>query len=74
MAALEAEVARLRQQVTARQPQSKVPWCERCCGAFKDDLMYEEAVRLGEEYRKSQPTPLDDEVPCKRDYICKTYV
>ena len=39
------------------------PWWERRFGAFTDDPLYEEAMRFGAEYRKSQPTPADDDVP-----------
>jgi hypothetical protein len=61
LAALEAEVVLLkRQRSTSAEPQ--VPWWEQRWGAFKDDPMYDEAMRLGAEYRKSQPTPTDDDV------------
>ena len=61
MAALEAEVALLKRQRTLTT--ERKPWWEQRWGAFKDDPMYEEAMRLGAEYRKSQPTPADDDVP-----------
>ncbi len=61
LAALEVEVLLLkRQRTTSTQPQA--PWWEQRWGAFKDDSMYDEATRLGAEYRKSQPTPADDDV------------
>jgi hypothetical protein len=63
LAALEAEVAQLKQRLEPEPPQTAVPWWERRFGAFKDDAMYEEAARLGAEYRKSQPTPADEDVP-----------
>jgi hypothetical protein len=60
--ALEAEVARLkRAPQTQQQEASKKPWWERRFGAFKDDTMYDEAMRLGAEYRRSQPTPADED-------------
>ena len=59
---LEAEVACLKQEKPTDTAAQK-PWWERRFGAFKDDPMYEEAMRLGREYRKSQPTPADDDVP-----------
>ena len=31
-------------------------WWERHVGAFKNSPAFEDAMRLGEEYRKSQPT------------------
>ena len=61
VAALEAEVARLKQGRLG-VPENALPWWERRFGAFKDDPMYDEAMRLGAEYRKSQPLPADDDV------------
>jgi hypothetical protein len=61
VAALEAEVKRLKQERTATA-EAKKPWWEERWGAFKDDPAYEEAMRLGAEYRRSQPTPADDDV------------
>jgi len=62
VAALEAEVAQLKQQLKAERDESKVPWWERRFGAFKNDSLYDEAMRLGAEYRRSQPTPADDDM------------
>jgi hypothetical protein len=52
VAVLEAEVARLREGLdhTAATP---TPWWEQIRGTFKDDPVYEEAMRLGREYRES---------------------
>ena len=61
LAALEAEVTLLKRQHSTPTEQ-KIPWWEQRWGAFKDDPMYDEAMRLGAEYRKSQPTPADDDV------------
>jgi hypothetical protein len=60
VAALEAEIAQLKQERSSTAAVS-VPWWERRFGAFKDDPIYDEAMRLGAEYRKSQPTPADDD-------------
>ncbi len=63
VAALEAEVQRLKNERDKASDQD-MPWWERRFGAFKDDPMYEEAMRLGTEYRRSQPAPADgDDVP-----------
>ncbi len=62
LATLEKEVALLKNE-RSRTPKSAKPWWEQRWGAFKDDDMYDEAMRLGAEYRKSQPTPADDDVP-----------
>jgi hypothetical protein len=61
VAALEAEMARLKQERTSAEGAS-IPWWERRFGAFKDDPAYDEAMRLGAEYRRSQPTPADDDL------------
>ena len=63
VAALEAEVERLRTDVAARSAGDGAAWWKRMFGAFKDDPMFEEAMRLGAEYRRAQPTPADDDVP-----------
>lgn len=63
MAALEAEVNQLKQQLTTKEPQRHVSWWEQRFGAFQNDPLYDEAMRLGEEYRKSQPTAADNDVP-----------
>ena len=61
VAVLEAEVAQLKRE---RQSATKMllPWWERRFGAFKDDPIYDAAMRLGAEYRTSQPTPEDANV------------
>ncbi len=59
VAALEIEVARLKQERT-QAAEAAAPWWEQRFGAFKDDPAYDEAMRLGAEYRRSQPTPADD--------------
>ena len=60
---LEQRVSELERKVdrllSGRQ-EDKCPWWERHLGAFKDDPDFEEAMRLGEEYRKSQPNPADN--------------
>ena len=61
VAALEAEMARLKQQL---QPEPKKPWWQERIGAFANDPMYDEAMRLGREYRESlrpTETPENDE-------------
>jgi hypothetical protein len=49
------KVARLACERTAEDK----PWWESWFGAFKDDPTFDEAVRLGSEYRKSQPNAAD---------------
>jgi hypothetical protein len=54
LARLEAEVERLKQERSVAAP-AKKPWWEEIRGLFKDDPAYVEAMRLGREWRQSQP-------------------
>ncbi|HEV3255817.1 MAG TPA: hypothetical protein VG013_02950 [Gemmataceae bacterium] len=57
VAALEAEVARLRAKVEGAADAS-VPWWDKIAGTFAGDAIYEEAMRLGREWRESfRPKP-----------------
>ncbi len=52
VAALEAEVAQLKQKLECvTNPAS--PWWREIYGTFADDPLHEEAMRLGREYRES---------------------
>jgi len=51
VAALEAEVIKLKSQMEAMQTSQL--WWERIAGTFRHDPMYEEAMRLGRQYRQS---------------------
>ena len=62
VAILEAEVARMRNDDIERRTTECMPWWEKRFGAFKDDSGYNEIVRLGAEYRKSQPVATDDDL------------
>ena len=54
VSALEAQVAHL---LADKKPaDAKVPWWQQQYGAFQDDEIYDDAMRLGAEYRRSQPT------------------
>lgn len=50
--ALEAEVARLKERVEKAVP-SRGDWLDEIFGVFDNDPIYEEAMRLGREYRES---------------------
>lgn len=50
--ALEAEVSQLKQKVEAVTKQAS-PWWQDIYGTFANDPLYEEAMRLGREYRES---------------------
>jgi hypothetical protein len=57
VAALEAEIPRLR-AIVEGQTSPKQPGWKKIVGIFEDDPMFEEAMRLGREYREStRPKP-----------------
>jgi len=57
VAALEAEVARIKATLENTGKYSD-PWFEKVWGSFANDPAYEEAMRLGREYRESlRPKP-----------------
>lgn len=49
VAALEAEVALLKKQ----RAEPEEPWWKAWIGAFRDDPHFEEAMKLGQEWRNS---------------------
>ncbi|MDZ7963837.1 MAG: hypothetical protein RM368_02510 [Nostoc sp. DedSLP03] len=51
VANLEAEVALLKNKVESNS--SSIPWWEQIAGTFADNSAYDEAMRLGREYRDS---------------------
>lgn len=55
---LEAQIAHLLERKQAAK--TALPWWQMRYGAFQDDEMYDEAMRLGEEYRRSQPTAAEE--------------
>ena len=52
VAALEAEMARVKEQLEKAVP-SQGDWLDEIYGAFAGDPHFEEAMRLGREYRES---------------------
>ena len=52
VAALEVKVDQLLRTLKTPPPNGK-PWWEHVVGAFADDPDFEEAMRLGREYRES---------------------
>ncbi len=58
---LESEVMELR-EIVSKQPAKPHPkaWLNTV-GLFKGDPEFQEIVRLGREYRESQPYPFPDE-------------
>jgi hypothetical protein len=53
---LEAELARLKSKVEGTD--AAKPWWERIAGTFQDDPVYEKAMQLGRQYRRSQKAGL----------------
>jgi len=53
VAALETKLERLEQRQGSDGVQDDKPWWERIRGTFQDDPAYDEAMRLGREYRES---------------------
>ena len=51
--ALEVEVAFLKSQLNFATPTAK-PWWEKITGKFANNPAYDEAMKLGQDYRKSQ--------------------
>jgi hypothetical protein len=62
VAVLEADVARLKEQLTAEQGRNVPPWWERIYGAFANSPEYEAAMRLGRAYRESLRPQADEPV------------
>lgn len=56
---LEQEVAGLKATLGLSKPAEK-DW-ESTVGMFQNDSLFEEAMKLGREYRESQPMPADRE-------------
>ncbi len=58
VAALEAEVQRLKVIVESAPQADNRPWWDKIAGTFANDPAFEEAMRLGREYRESlRPKP-----------------
>lgn len=60
VSALESEVDSLKRELQEIKRAEK-PWWEKIAGRFADDPTYEEAMRLGREYREAQREDFDDE-------------
>jgi hypothetical protein len=52
VAALEAELARVKEQLEKPAP-AQGDWLDEIYGVFADDPIHEKAMRLGREYRES---------------------
>lgn len=54
LAALETKVERLVEKSSPEATTAEKPWWEQIRGQFKDDPLYDEAMRLGREWRESE--------------------
>lgn len=52
VATLETELAQMKQMLSGSL-QKKAPWWLKVAGSFEDDPNFDEAVRLGQEWRKT---------------------
>ena len=52
MKALEEEVAQIKARLE-RRGKTSVDWLDKIWGSFANDPIYDEAMRLGREYRES---------------------
>jgi hypothetical protein len=59
VAELEKKVARLLEEKT--EEQTPVPWWEQITGVFKDCPAFDEAERLGREWREAQRMEYDED-------------
>lgn len=51
VATLETELAQMKQMLSGSR-QEKAPWWGKVAGSFEDDPTFDEAVRLGQEWRR----------------------
>lgn len=58
---LEAEVASLKSKVEEKKDKGENQWWNEIAGTFADDPIYDEAMRLGREYRESQKMVYDED-------------
>jgi hypothetical protein len=66
--ALEAEVAELKQRIAARTDHG-ASWLDQWWGAFANDPAFEEAARLGSEWRKRENAKSLRKRPKKRKNV-----
>lgn len=60
---LEQELTQIKQKMQAEENQQTEPAWKQIVGVFKDCPEFEEAVRLGREWRESQRMEYDDDEP-----------
>ena len=52
VAVLESEIAQLKKQVAQGAPPQR-PWWKEIAGSFANDPVFQKAMKLGEDYRRS---------------------
>jgi hypothetical protein len=52
VAVLEAELAKLKIKIEGTD--ASKPWWEQIAGTFQNDPIYQKAMKLGQQYRRSQ--------------------
>ena len=52
VSALEKEITKLKEKL-AKEGKIELPWWEKNSGAFAESEDFEEAIRIGREYRKN---------------------
>jgi hypothetical protein len=57
---LEAEVERLKRKIDSNP--AALPWWEKIAGTFAENSAYDEAMKLGREYRESERTNAVDTI------------
>lgn len=63
IATVEAELERLKSRFSGEDTNEKCPGWKRILGTFADSEGFEEAVRIGREYREAQPLADEAERP-----------
>jgi hypothetical protein len=61
LSAVETELALLKSKIEQKNGTSEMPWWKQRMGVFADDPMYDEAMRLGREYREAQKINYDED-------------
>jgi hypothetical protein len=52
LSALEREMAQIKRLLRSKSARTQ-PWWERIAGVFEDDPVFEQAMKLGRQYRES---------------------
>lgn len=62
LSALEQEVRQVKARLEPKPLPQTNPWLDHVYGAFKDDPLFEQAVRYGREWREAQNAEEEDDV------------